>query len=162
MWSHDPFLDLSHPSLILTVFTVTTTFIRYSNNTHNVSVILILHGHWLFSSSFFYFYFLGGGGRGGASKYTLRQKCYAPQVPSNPGSKSWPPDHDSTFHVTQTPTLTTRPSVTVLDRSTTHPKFDSTGVHYQLEALRECRPPWPRHIISEWAKNYHNRCSRFR
>ena len=32
------------------------------------------------------------------------------------GSNSRPPDHDSTFHVTETPALTTKPSVT----SSTH------------------------------------------
>ena len=45
-------------------------------------------------------------------KYDFRQKYYAPQVWSDQGSNSWPPDHDSTFHVTETPALTTRPSVT--------------------------------------------------
>ena len=30
----------------------------------------------------------------------LRQKYYASQVRPNRGSNSWPPDHDSTFHVT--------------------------------------------------------------
>ena len=30
------------------------------------------------------------------------------------GSNSRPPDHDSTLHVTETPSLTTRPSVTSL------------------------------------------------
>ena len=32
---------------------------------------------------------------------TLGQKYYAPQVRPNWGSNSWPPDHDSTFHVTE-------------------------------------------------------------
>ena len=45
-------------------------------------------------------------------KYDLEQKYYAPQVRPNRGSNSWPPDHDSTFHVTETPALTTWPSVT--------------------------------------------------
>ena len=44
--------------------------------------------------------------------YALGQKYCAPQVRLNQGSNSWPPDHDSTFHVTETPALTTRPSVT--------------------------------------------------
>ena len=46
-------------------------------------------------------------------KYDLGQKYYAPQVRPNWGSKSLPPDHDSTFHVTETPALTTWPSVTL-------------------------------------------------
>ena len=41
-------------------------------------------------------------------KYDLGQKYYAPDL----GSNSWPPDHDSTLHVTDTAALTTRPSVT--------------------------------------------------
>ena len=45
-------------------------------------------------------------------KYDLGQKYYAPQVRPDRGSNSWPPDHDSTFHVTEMPALTTRPSVT--------------------------------------------------
>ena len=43
----------------------------------------------------------------------LRQKYYAPQSRPDWGSNSWPPDHDSTFHVTGTPVLTTWPSVTL-------------------------------------------------
>ena len=40
------------------------------------------------------------------------------EVPSSPnssdwGSNSWPPDHDSTFHVTKTPALTTWPFIAV-------------------------------------------------
>ena len=35
-------------------------------------------------------------------KYDLGQKYYAPQVRPNQGSNSWPPDHDSTFYVTET------------------------------------------------------------
>ena len=45
-------------------------------------------------------------------RYDLGQKYYAPQVWPDQGSNSWPPDHDSTFHVTEMPALTTRPSVT--------------------------------------------------
>ena len=37
---------------------------------------------------------------------------HVPQARPNRGSNSWPPDHDSIFQVTKTPTLTTRPSVT--------------------------------------------------
>ena len=45
-------------------------------------------------------------------KYDLGQKYYAPQVRLDQGLNLWHPDHDSTFHVTKTPALTTRPSVT--------------------------------------------------
>ena len=45
-------------------------------------------------------------------KYDLGHKYKAPQVRPNRGSNSWPLDHDSTFHVTETPVLTTWPSVT--------------------------------------------------
>ena len=37
-------------------------------------------------------------------KYDLGQKYYAPQVRPDWGLNSWPPDHDSTFHVTETST----------------------------------------------------------
>ena len=37
---------------------------------------------------------------------------YAPQVQTDRCLNSRPPDHDSTFHVTETPALTTWPSVT--------------------------------------------------
>ena len=40
------------------------------------------------------------------------KEYYAPQVWPDRGLNSWPPDHDSTFHVTETPALTTWPSVT--------------------------------------------------
>ena len=42
----------------------------------------------------------------------LGQKSYASQIRPYWGPNSSPPDHDSTFHVTETPALTTRPSVT--------------------------------------------------
>ena len=45
-------------------------------------------------------------------KYDLGQKYQAPQVRPDWGSNSWPPDHDSTFLVTEMPDVTTRPSVT--------------------------------------------------
>ena len=38
-------------------------------------------------------------------KYDLRQKYYAPQVRPDRGLNSLPPDHDSTFHVIETPVL---------------------------------------------------------
>ena len=44
-------------------------------------------------------------------RLTLRQNYCAPQVQPHRGLNSWPPDHDSTFHVTETPALTARPSV---------------------------------------------------
>ena len=40
--------------------------------------------------------------------YDLGQKYHAPQVQPGRGLNSWPPDHDSTFHVAA---LTTQPSV---------------------------------------------------
>ena len=45
-------------------------------------------------------------------KYDLGQKYHAPQVLPDRGSNLRLPDHDSTFHVTETPARTTRPSVT--------------------------------------------------
>ena len=47
-------------------------------------------------------------------KHDLGQKYQATQVQPKQGSNSWPPDHDSTFHVTETPALATSPSVTHL------------------------------------------------
>ena len=38
---------------------------------------------------------------------TLGQKYYAPQVQPDRGLNSWPPVHDSPFHVTEMPALTT-------------------------------------------------------
>ena len=45
-------------------------------------------------------------------KYDLGQKYQAPQVQPGGDLNSWPPDHDSTFHVSEMPAITTRPSVT--------------------------------------------------
>ena len=45
-------------------------------------------------------------------KYDLGQKFHAPQVRPDRGSNSRPPDHDSIFHVTETPAQTSRQSVT--------------------------------------------------
>ena len=42
-------------------------------------------------------------------KYDLGQKYYASQIRPDRSSNSWPPDHDSTLHVTEMPALTTRP-----------------------------------------------------
>ena len=47
-------------------------------------------------------------------KYDLGQTYQAPQVRPDRGSNSWPLVHDSTFHVTETPALTTWSSVTFL------------------------------------------------
>ena len=38
-------------------------------------------------------------------KYDLGQKYQAPQVRPDRDSNSWPPDHNSTFHVTETPNI---------------------------------------------------------
>ena len=57
-------------------------------------------------------------------KYDLGQKYQAPQVWPDQDSNSWPPDYDSTFHVTETPVLTTRSSVT----SALHIKWDLTNL----------------------------------
>ena len=65
----------------------------------------------------------GEGGGGGGRERELRdlfwfkcdlgQKHQAPQVRPYWSLKSWPWDHDSTFHVTEPPALTTQSSVTV-------------------------------------------------
>ena len=47
-------------------------------------------------------------------KYDLAQKYYAHKVWPNRGSNSWPPDHDSTSHVTEMTALTTQPSLTFI------------------------------------------------
>ena len=61
--------------------------------------------------------------------YDLGQKYYAPQVRPDQGSNSWTPDHDSTFHVTETPALTTRGPV-VPQRAKQH--FRQTSTVYLL------------------------------
>ena len=45
---------------------------------------------------------------------------YAPQVRPDQGSNRWPLDHDSrpTFYVTETPALTTQPTVTFFSSKT--------------------------------------------
>ena len=53
-------------------------------------------------------------------KYNLGLKYYAPQVRPDQGSNSWPPDHDSIFNVTETPALTTWPSVTIQKHCTSY------------------------------------------
>ena len=50
--------------------------------------------------------------KNGWFKYNLGQKKYTPQVRPDRGLNSRPSDHDSTLHVTETPALTTRLSVT--------------------------------------------------
>ena len=49
-------------------------------------------------------------------KYNLGQKYYPPQVQPDRGLNSWPPDHDSAFHVTEMLTLTTWPQTGVVER----------------------------------------------
>ena len=56
---------------------------------------------------YLYFWFKYDSGQ----KY-LGQKYYAPQVRPDWGSNLWPPDHDSIFHVSEMPALTTWPTVT--------------------------------------------------
>ena len=46
-------------------------------------------------------------------KYDLGQKYHTPQVQPGQGLNSWPLDHESIFHVTGTPAITTRPPVTI-------------------------------------------------
>ena len=53
-----------------------------------------------------------------SSSTTWDRSTIHPQVRPNRGSNSQPPDHDSTLHVTETPSLTTRPSVTFGNPST--------------------------------------------
>ena len=60
----------------------------------------------------FFLFFLWGGGGGGGINYDLGQKLYAPKVQPDWDSNSCPSDHDRTFHVTETPALTTWLSVT--------------------------------------------------
>ena len=70
-------------------------------------------------------------------KHDLGQMGYAPQVRPNWGSNSWPPDHDSTlnFHVTETPALTTRPTVTSL--------FERSAVTFCLsQSIFSCVMKW--------------------
>ena len=64
--------------------------------------IITLGNTWIITLVIIYFWF----------KYDLGQKYYAPQVQPDQGSNSWRPDHDSTLHVTETPAVTTRSSVT--------------------------------------------------
>ena len=52
------------------------------------------------------------GPAGGTCLVQVWLRTEVPRTPSSPdrGSNSWPPDHDSTVHVTEAPALTTRPS----------------------------------------------------
>ena len=47
----------------------------------------------------------------GGFMYNFGQKDYAPQVRPNRDSNPWPLKYDRTFYVTETPALTTQPSV---------------------------------------------------
>ena len=58
----------------------------------------------------------------------------APQVRPDRGSNSWPPDHDSTFHVTEMPALTTRPSS---DLSSTKEYFHIFKRRYHFTAMHQ-------------------------
>ena len=62
-------------------------------------------------------------------KYDLGQKYQAPQVRPNQGSNSWPSDHNSIFHVTEMPALTTWPSVTSPIISQTQMNYSTIKVH---------------------------------
>ena len=64
-------------------------------------------------------------------KYDLGQKYSVHQDQPELGSNSWSPDHDSTFHVTETPALTTWPSVTSSQRVTRRDmNYFTTVSHY--------------------------------
>ena len=65
-------------------------------------------------------------------KYDLRQKYYAPQVWPDRGSNWGPSDHDSTFHVTEMPVLTTRPSVTSYTKTRVYPRLWSSIPTYVM------------------------------
>ena len=73
-------------------------------------------------------------------KYDLEQKYHTPQVQPGRGLNSWPPDHDSTFHVTETPAITTRPSVTsaIVEccLSTDLTRFSFSGRHSEHGKIR--------------------------
>ena len=85
---------------------------NWDHNFHGSLIILSLHDSWYLMPSSglhdecFHTYFW--------IKYDLGQKYYAPKVRPFQDSNSWPPDHDSTFHVTEKPALTTQPSVTTM------------------------------------------------
>ena len=50
-------------------------------------------------------------------KYDLGQKYHAPQVRPDRGSNSRPPGHDSTFHVTETPSMQYNGVISFKERS---------------------------------------------
>ena len=77
-------------------------------------------------------------------KHDLGQTYYAPQVRPDWGSNSWPLDHDSAFHVTETPALTTRPSVSQLAYTKAHLSLPRSCV--------ECHPWQGRPNIPLWAR----------
>ena len=81
-----------------------TFFLRSSITSHFTAEFLALSSWYIVCYIFFWF------------KHDLGQTCYAPHVRPDQGLNSWPPDHDSTLHVTETPALTTRPSVTSISQ----------------------------------------------
>ena len=58
------------------------------------------------------------------------------KVPPNPGSNSFPPDHDSTFHVIKMPAITTWPSVT----SNIYPGMFLVYTHPEKALFLHCCP----------------------
>ena len=65
----------------------------------------------------------------------------------NRGSNSWPPDHNSTFHVTVTPALTTWPSVTT-------PLNGTISLEKCIKTTRIWPAP-PYHDLAIWWSIYH-------
>ena len=88
----------------VTIYYNSFIMLQWKKN-HHISAVVYCHARMLWKCplngylAILYFWFLG-------------QKYYAPKVRPDWGSNSWPPDQDSTFHVSETPALTTRPSVT--------------------------------------------------
>ena len=69
-------------------------------------------------------------------KYDLGRKYYAAfQVQLHWGSNSWPPDHDSTFHVTETLVLITQPSVTCCQSTLLCSFLQMANIMYPQENL---------------------------
>ena len=73
------------------------------------------------------------------SKYEFEQKYYAPQVRPDQSSNSWPPDHDSASHVTETPAPTTRPSVNSPSQRMIRHDFDGQILISMLYAMNYIR-----------------------
>ena len=75
-------------------------------------------------------------------KYDFGQKCYATQVCPILDSNSWPPDHDSTFHVIEMPALTTRPSVTSKNKCSLLPHYRGGLRWFQMHGLSDRLMHW--------------------